>query len=367
MKTIEQLLRPVIKTDIQYLLNLENKEDKYTLLLTENFNMQNKMNTEYTIQAITQSGQGALTQLPNVKAVQTPLSIVFQIPVNYQRDFIKVLNTYILATNAVWSQVIDDLEDNDALTQEAYQYRLIWRSPIVSGSPYDIQVKSDKYDADSISVIQIVLVGEVIHTSSFAMNDEELYLFCEDVDTYVNAWKSSNESAYNAAEEDMKSTVVNLDTYPAIPTGYEAANYELGHVLRVSNGILPEEFTYYSVGQNIITTDRYVLIEGIVSENEPLSPIINQTELVEQYLPEKDISGDSQTLNLSLAVQTSNPLHEKLLRLYYSNRTSTSFDIKMKRVRKSLSITQTDIDMIMSLNRSIQNGFEYLGLTLTRK
>lgn len=296
MKTIEQLLKPVICEDIQYLLNLENRKTKYNLLLTENFNMQNRTNTEYTIQAITQSGQGALTQIPNVKAVQTPLSIVFQIPVNYQREFIKILNTYILATNAVWSDVTDDLEDDDVLTSETYQYRLIWKAPIVSGSPYNIQVKSDKYDAESLSVVQIVLVGEVTHTSSFAMNDEQLYL-----------------------------------------------------EIQVE-------------GEN-----EYVLIEGIVNETEQLAPTINQTELMEQYLPEKDVAGDTQPLNITIAVQTSNPLHEYLMRLFYKSRTNSSFDIRMKRIRRSLSITQINLPMIMSLSRYVQNGFEYLTITLNKR
>lgn len=296
MKTIEQLLQPLIKTDIQYLLNKENTDNHYTLALTNNFNTQSKDNDRYDIQAITQSGQGVLTQLPNTKAVQTPLQLIFQIPVNYQKRFIKILNKYILTTNAVWSEVIDDLEDDELSTEEKYQYRLVWKAPIISGTPFDIQVKSEneELDSESVNMIQVILMGDVTHTSSFAMDDETLYLWSE-------------------------------------------------------------------------TESNYLKIEGITAENEPLSPTINQTQLVDSYQTKKDVNGDSQVLNLTLAVQTSNLLHKELIELYYNeNRNNISFDSKLKRVRKSIVLDKT-YDVIISLNRYKQNGFEYLQLTITRK
>lgn len=294
MKTIEQLMQPIIKTDIQYLLDRENTVNKYNLLLTNNFNIQSKNNDQYDIQAITQAGQGTLTQIPGAKAVQTPFQIIFQIPVNYGDRFIKILNTYILAVNAVWSEVTDDLDDDDTATEETYQYRLVWRSPIISGSPYDIQVKSEQYESESISVVQIVLSGDVTHTSTFKMDDEELYL---------------------------------------------------------KMGAMTE----------------YEKIIGITSEAEPLSPTINQTNLMEVYNTKKDVNGDSQNLQVTVAVQLTNPLHEKLMRLYYDDRTSDSFDGQLKRIRKSLNINQEGINVLINLNRYKQNGFEYLQINLVRK
>jgi hypothetical protein len=367
MKTIEQLLTPLIKEDIQYLLNLENRETKYTLLLTDNLNSQSKNNDKYDIQAVTQSGQGSLTQIPGTKAVQTPLQLIFQIPAYYQKDFIKIINTYILATNAVWSSVTDDLEDNDVATEEVYQYRLVWRAPIINGSPYNIQVKSDEFDSESLSVVQLILTGEVIHTSSFAMDDEDFYIFLEDVELEVNDWNSSDETTYNSTSEDMKESIINTESFPSVPSGYPAANYPVGYMLKVSDGSLPESVVYYIIELETVIQDTYVKIEGITSESEPLGPVINQTNLIDQYNTQKDVAGDNQTLNLTLAIQTSNILHERLLRLYYESRTSTSFDVLVKRVRKSLSIVQSGIEMTMTLNRYKQNGFEYLTLTLNRK
>lgn len=292
MKTIEQLLQPIIKGDIQYLLDRENTANIYNLLLTENFNMQSKDNDRYDIQAITQSGQGTLTQIPGAKAIQTPFQVIFQIPLNYQQSFIKIINTYILASNAVWSEVIDDLDDDDVATEERYQYKLVWKSPIVNAAPFSVQVKSDEYEAESIDMIQVVLSGDVTHTSSFAMDDETFYL-----------WLDSQAD--------------------------------------------------------------YVKIQGITGENEPLNPTINQTQLIGDYNTKKDVNGDSQVLNLTLAVQTSNVLHKELIELYYATRTNTTFNSKLKRVRKSLNVDKID-DVIIGLNRYKQNGFEYLQLTITR-
>jgi hypothetical protein len=305
MRTIEQLLKPIIQEDINYLLNLNQKTLEYNLTIGEGLSIQENLDTIDNIRAAIKFGQGLLTQIPNAKAVQTPLQIIFQIPLNLKNDFIKIINNYILASNAVWSEVTDDLEDDDLSTQETYQYKLVWKSPITNDTSYDVVLKSKdvNFNHESVEMIQVILFGDVTSTSSFAMNDEELYLYFPDIE--VNDGGGA---------------------------------------------------------------DGYAIIQGITAENESLQSTVNQTQLISERNPKKDTNGDSQSLNLTLAIQTKNELHKKLLEMYYSDtRDNSSFDIKMKRYRKSLSLIKTDINCKMSLNRYIQNGFEYIQVTLTRE
>lgn len=372
MKTIEQLLKPVIEGDINYLLGTKNKTELYELELSENMSLQSMTSTKYNIQSIIKFGQGLLTQIPGSKAVQTPLQLIFQVPINFKSEFIKIINTYILSSNAVWSEVTDDLEDDDLTTSETYQYRLVWHSPSINDNSFQVFVKSEDefLDKESIEMVHVVLTGDVTSTSSYAMDDEELYLWVENgVESTENEWQNSNAAYYESQPTENRESVVASDPFDlSVPTGYDPESYAVGYALKVSDGSVPESAKYYVIGLNDIMIDGYVKIQGITAESEPLQPTINQTQVIDSRNPVIDINGDSQVLNITIAIQTSNILHKKLINMYLSDsRTNASFDILFKRVRKSLGVTKSDIECTMSLNRYKQNGFEYIQLTLARK
>jgi hypothetical protein len=219
-------------------------------------------------------------------------------------------------------------------------------------------------------MIHVILTGDVTSTSSFAMDDEELYLWLEDaVDSTEKAWLASDSSYWDSQLESNRDTHIASDPADlSVPSSYDPDTYDEGFALKVTDGAVPETAEYYILGLNDIVVDGYVQIQGITAESEPLQPTLNQTQIISQRNPSMDVNGDSQVLNVTVAVQTSNILHRRLIELFYSNaRTNATYDMTVKRVRKSIGITRTGVEYTMSLNRYKQNGFEYLQITLSRK
>jgi hypothetical protein len=235
-----------------------------------------------------------------------------------------------------------------------------------------VSVKSidSNFDNESIEMVHVILIGDVTSTSSFAMDDEELYLWLEDaVDSTEKAWLSSDSSYWDLQLESNRDTHIASDPADlSAPSSYDPDTYDEGFALKVTDGAVPETAEYYILGLNDIVIDGYVQIQGITAESEPLQPTLNQTQIISQRNPSIDVNGDSQVLNVTVAVQTSNILHRRLIELFYSNaRTNATYDMTVKRVRKSIGITRTGVEYTMSLNRYKQNGFEYLQITLSRK
>jgi len=359
MKTIEQLLKPIISADIQYLLNEQIKVKDFTLQLTNDFNMASKVNDKYIIQAILKTGQGTRSTIKGITANQAPMSIVFQVPLNNVQEFLALLNKYCLATNAYWAEVTDDMQDEDTSTSIEYQYQFAWGVAIPNQIPYDITVKAeDKVKSESIEVEQIVLTGQVTYTSSIKMDDEEYYLYLTGaVPTNVKSLLDSTVEYYQSQGEAYKEEI-GIEELPL-----DLTNYSIGFAIKVNDESTTD---YYIVGYTTTLADGYVKIEGIVSDTEDLAPTVNSTTLLSQYQPEKDVSGDTQSLQITIAVMTSNTLHQRLLQLFYTSRTGSSFDFKIRQTRASMSIDTDDIDVIIAINKFKQNGFEYLRITITR-
>jgi len=72
MKTIEQLLKPIIKGDLQELLDQAGIEgDKYTLKLTNDLRQQQISDDRFTISAIFKTGAGTRSDIPGLNAIES--------------------------------------------------------------------------------------------------------------------------------------------------------------------------------------------------------------------------------------------------------------------------------------------------------
>lgn len=433
MKTIEQLLKPVIAADIQSLLNELDRVNTITLNLTNDFNIQSKDITKNDIQAIIKTGAGTRSTIKGVSAVQTPITIMFQVPMNRTQELLGILNTYCQATNGYTSVVVDDMQDDNAQTSLTYQYSFSWGIAIPNATPYKLTVKSEEenIENESIDAQLIMLSGQITYTSSMQMDDEEFYLYVEEgVEGTVHSWTEVDEEYYEDQAVELREEM-EYSEFSETPSDYEIgytfkltlaiplrsitkAEYDAGTfkfqvttnpgetvtdvmsaietqepqlygdiqegmhgndntVIRADSG---EGYSYWTVRHDDIYltktisngyVDGYVKIEGIITNNESLTPTINSTSLMEQYKPALNVVGDTQQLVIQIAVMTSNKLHAFLLNKFYTVRTGTSFDVTMKQTRESLNVDLEDIAAKVVLSLTKQNGFEYLTITITKE
>ena len=297
-KTIEQLLKPVILTDIQSLLTQAGADgDLYTLKLTNDLKFQEKAETRFTISAIIKTGQGTRSDIPGINALQSSIMIIFQMDANYVQEFLTIINTYCSLTNAYKSTVVDDLSDDDTETSITYEYRFSWGLATPTGTPFDVNVAvtgEPGVTSETIQMEQVILTGSVYYSDVLKMDDNQLYLY--------------------------------------------------------------------------IPAKGYIQVIGIQDYEDDLSPMVTSTSLVDQYQPEYDVTGDTLTGTYNLIRIPGDEVHDYLVKLMHSSRTSSSFDMNVKILVNSLSITETDVPVILSniKLRKVQ-GFEYISFSLTRR
>lgn len=110
-------------------------------------------------------------------------------------------------------------------------------------------------------------LNEILRQDIYSLKIET-YLFYAD----SNSWVASSETYWNAQDEDERGSVANVDGYPDVPSGTDADDYDEGYALAVSDGGLPETYTYYQVE----TTDAYFGIKDSLTMNRKMICTLNQ-------------------------------------------------------------------------------------------
>jgi len=179
-KTIEQLLKPIIKADLQSLLDQAGIEsDKYTLKLTNDLRRQQLSDDRFTISAIIKTGSGTRSDIPGLNAIESSIMILFQLDANYIQRFISILNTYCQLTNSYKATVTDDMADDPMTPAVTYEYQFKWGLAVPNGTPYDVSVKVTNEPGitqESIQMEQVILTGSVIYSDVLKLDDEESYI-----------------------------------------------------------------------------------------------------------------------------------------------------------------------------------------------
>lgn len=292
-RTIEQLMKPVIKTD---LLSLLSGTD-YTLRIGNDIMHADSTDTKKTIVCVIRTGKGARSDIDGVVAIGSTLSLAFRIDQNYTQEFMKVLNSYCEASMQFYGSVTDDMEDEPQATTITYTYKLLWDTA-TAGTPFNVQLKYDgtrtDINTESVPMTFVYLTGYIRYADKLFIDDEELFFSISGV---------------------------------------------------------------------------YKKLYGIVSFEENLLPSVQITPLVTAYKPQIDVNGDSQAIGVTITVIPTDPVHDWLIGLYFlSSRTSASFDAIMQQKKRSLSVDQSGIAVVISgLRRFVQNGYTYLTFSINRK
>jgi hypothetical protein len=211
-KTIEQLLKPIIKADLQSLLDQAGIEsDKYTLKLTNDLRRQQLSDDRFTISAIIKTGSGTRSDIPGLNAIESSIMILFQLDANYIQRFISILNTYCQLTNSYKATVTDDMADDPMTPAVTYEYQFKWGLAVPNGTPYDVSVKVTNEPGitqETIQMEQVVLTGSVIYSDVLKLDDEEIFIEVPGTERgQLNKWADSGSATFLAKQEKSRMTL----------------------------------------------------------------------------------------------------------------------------------------------------------------
>ena len=243
---------------------------------------------------------------------------------------------------------------------------MFWNTPIASGAPYSVDFKSNKVgiNRESANVVLVVLTGSVLYSSKQTLDDRKLYIEIP-VPTPLNDWTSSDVTYWNAQ------AVSNRDSFSDAgedPDDYALASTKpLGFALRVTDGTIPVEYTYYKVtAPTSPDVDTYVELLGITSYAEEFQPVHAGNQPANALAT--SLYFESYTINyqVQFAWNKDNLLHNFFVKKTHQAISSTSADVEARFVITSLSISDDATCKIANLRITGKPGFETIALTLVR-
>ena len=350
--TIEQLLKPIIKADIQSLLTAyatNSTTEEYTLKVANDIRHQDKMDDMFSISAVITTGDDRPNGTKDIMAWNKSLMMIFRVPVNYIQEFAGLIKDYCDATWDRVSTATDTRNTEPTQADIAYQYRFTWQSAKPQGEPYSIVVKAlpnSDYKEESIMVREFVVIGSMFYSSNVPMDDQTFSLELQngtepDLDTRV--WLSAVEDDWNEAVGVLKLSNIyqtNLSMLASWLSVHPATDYPVGTVLKAT---LTESSTvvYKIVGTTGTQPHyEYYPLLGRIKGQAAIQPAFNPTKLVDQDTPEYDLDAVARTKGFSVYRILGDVLHNHLLNLFYTSDTATKFDCKIKMTVTSLSITK---------------------------
>lgn len=350
--TLEQLLKPTIKTDIQSLLtaySTNSATELYTLKLTNDVRYQDKIDNRFTISAIIQTGDDRPTGTKDVMAWNKALMMIFRVDVNYVQQFAGLIRDYCTITQDRVATVTDTRDVEPSESDITYQYRVSWQSAKPQGEPYSIIVKAQDnqaYAEESIMVREFVVIGSIFYSTNIPMEDSSFSIYLQngtepDLDTRV--WLNAVEDDWNEAVGELKLSNIYQANSSMLTTWlsvHPATNYPVGTVLKVT---LTESSTI--VYKMVLTTGtqphfEYYPLLGRIKGQANIQPAFTPTKIVGQDIPKYDLDAVSRTKAFSVQRILNDVVHNYLLSLYYSSDTATKFDCKIKLTVTSLSIAK---------------------------
>jgi hypothetical protein len=358
MKTIEQLLVASIETAIDTLTTVYN----YDTVITNDIRFKTVGESISIISGIMKTGSGVRSPIPGFDAIQAPMSLMFQVDANFLQRFLGCVNIYCAAVNGVVSSVTDAETEPDT----TYSYQMFWNTAIASGAPYSVDFKSNKVgiNRESANVVLVVLTGSVLFSSKQTLDDRKIYIEIP-VPTPLNDWVSSDVTYWNAQAS------ANRDTFSDAgedPDDYALATAKaVGFALRVTDGTIPAEYTYYKVGTPTSPdVDTYVELLGVTSYAEELQPTFASDQAITSA--SRSLFFESYQINyqVQFAWNKDNFLHNFIVKIPHQTITTTSFDKEVRFVITSLSISDDVSCKIANLRITGKPGFETVALTLVR-
>lgn len=174
-RTIEQLMKPVIKADLLSLLSGSG----YNLRMGNDIMHADASDTKKTIVCILRTGKGTRSDIDGVVAVGSTVSMAFRVNQNYVQDFLKVLNTYCEASMQFYGTVTDDMEDEPESPAVTYTYKLLWDTATSQGIPFEVSLKYEGPRIDlkneSNPMTFVYLTGYIRYADKLFFDDEELF------------------------------------------------------------------------------------------------------------------------------------------------------------------------------------------------
>ena len=174
MKTIEQLLKPIIKGDLQALLTAACAQgDAYTLKLTNDFRHEQPTDDRFTIAGIIRTGDGTRTSVPGINALQSTIQMIFRVDVNFTQKLLSVLNQYCRLTNATKYTVTDEQAEDPLAEILNYEYSISWNLPIPSGTVNDVVVKANEpgITSETIQTEHVIITGVLTYSDDLKLYD----------------------------------------------------------------------------------------------------------------------------------------------------------------------------------------------------
>jgi len=367
-KTIEQLLKPVIQEDIQYLL--DKQQEAYKIGITNDFKVSTEKDDAYTIHAIVKTGAGTRANVPGIKAIRSPITIVFQVPINYLQKAIAAINLYAEMTNTAASQITDDNPDDEVEGPITYEYKFEWGTTIPTGIPYDTQVAvtdNPKIKEETIQVEQVLLTGSIIYTEDLAIEDNEIFMLIPET-AVPFTWEQTTQSQWlqygiPSGPYDLDQTDQVMPNTALLPPAGEAPANTVARITYNAYADVMIEVYYKPVG-----SDGYVKFNAIVDDQEEIQPQIETLNLVDQYKPNYKVVGDVQSMALNILRIPGDIVHDKLMAKFYETRDTQSFSATFKTVCHSLNQQQTGIQvLITNLKKNKVGGFEYISFSAMRR
>jgi hypothetical protein len=367
-KTIEQILKPVIQEDIQYLL--DRQQEAFKIRITNDFKVSTENDDANTIHAIIKTGAGTRATVPGIKAIRSPITIIFQVPINYLQKAIAAINLYAEITNTTPSQIIDDNADDETEGPITYEYKFEWGTSIPTGLPYDTQVvvlDDPNIQEETIQVEQILLTGAIIYTEDLAIEDNEVFMFIAE-EAVPFTWVQTTQSYWQiygtpGSIYDLDQTDQPMPNPAILPSAADAPENTAARIIYNAYADTMVEVYYKREGK-----DGYVKINGVVDDQEEIQPSIETINLVDQYKPNHKVVGDIQVLSMNILRIPGDPVHDKLMSKFYETRNTQSFDATIKTVCHSLNETKSGIHVVITnLKRNKVGGFEYLSFSAMRR
>ena len=350
--TLEQLLKPIIKADIQSLLTAyasNSTTEEYTIKLANDLRYQDKTDNRFSISSVIQTGDDRPTGTKDVMAWNKSLMMIFRVDVNYIQSFAGILRDYCTLTQDRVASATDTRDTEPAESDITYQYRISWQSSKPQGEPYSVVVKAQAgfdYKEESIMVRDFVVIGSIFYSTNIPMEDQAFYINLEngtepDLDT--RAWLNAIEDDWNEAVGELKLSNIyqtNLSMLTTWLSVHPATDYPVGTVLKAT---LTESSTivYKIVGTTGTQPHfEYYPLLGRIRGQSAIQPALTPTKLVGQDVPKYDLDAVGRTKAFSVQRILNDLLHNYLLNLFYSVDTATKFDCQVKITVTSLSITK---------------------------
>lgn len=345
LKTIEQLLKPIIQQTIQTLLTgySENTGSSlYTLKMANNLRFFDKNDTAKVIPAIIQGGTQKRSTTRDLLEWQKTFAINFRVEVNYLQEVMAILETYMMATNRYVSEVTDTRDHEPIESDVVYKYYFVWDFANKSGDPVFDEVKADSnnegIERETRQFQYVYLSGSVYYSVGAPIDDHRFGIYLlSGTAPGPNKWSGVSESDYNAATTKLDFGIAIDELTVELPDATEYVTYSVGRVYLTTE----EEYRYFkAVPDGVVDVYEYVPLLGKVQNQTQLQPSFNVTPLVNQGFPEYGLIASSFTKTYTVGRILGNVLHDFLMRKYFEGDTETKYDCQVEIKIISLNITK---------------------------